>query len=412
MGRRFQSGHSVIFPVPAALNGTDAGPRTILAVGKATSAYQCIVWTTPTGATPGWWAEIDTAGTLHVNYGTGNSSLRNVGTIGSGADEIWTARKDNGGSVNPFGRKFTGASFATDGGDVDPGATLVDGLAIDTTYGIQVGVWGKLSGSPFFSTDLTLYFLAFWNTLQSGATLAGLTKTKAGITGAASPPDYWISFEGTTATDSVGGTPTIVGTTTTADPSGFFGSGSLSGDLALSSSATLTAGATRQQFGAAALSSGSTLTAAGTRQQFGALAMTSGSNLTAAGTRVQPATVALSSGSNLTVAATPVRLGTAALAAAPALTVTAVLTKLGLVALSSAPTLTAAAQGTQTGTLALSSSPTLAAAGIIPAPAVDYVTAVLTASVAAPAILTPGASAGAILTAGAAAPATLIASTL
>lgn len=220
MGRRFQTGDSIIFPVPAVLNGTDAGPRTILAVGKCTSAYQCIVWTTPTGATPGWWLEIDTAGGLHLNYGTGNSSVRNVGTIGSGADEIWTARKDNGGSVNPFGRRFTGAGFTTDGGDVDAGATLVDGLAIDTTYGIQVGVWGKLAGSPFFSTDFTAYFLAFWNSNVAGATLAGLTKTKAGIL--LGSPDYWISFEGTTATDSVSGSPTITGTTTVADPTDFF----------------------------------------------------------------------------------------------------------------------------------------------------------------------------------------------
>lgn len=216
MARRFQTGDSIIFPTPAALNGTDGGPRTILKVAKLnTSAYQGGIYTRSAGA-HGWWTEYDTTGGLHMNYGTGTTA-RAVGTVSTGAWQIATARKDDSGSVNPIGRHLTGAGFTTDGGDVVAASTLIDGTAIDLTYGVQVGRWGN-TGTDF-SSDIEYAYLAVWNSLLAGATLVGLT-TQALILAAS--PDYWISFEGTTATDSVSGSPTITGTTTTADPSGFF----------------------------------------------------------------------------------------------------------------------------------------------------------------------------------------------
>lgn len=218
MARRFQSGHSIIFPVPAALQ-VDGGPLTLLVVAKLnTSAYQAAVYTRSVGA-HAWWMEYDLTGGLHLNYGT-NTTPRNCGTVSTGAWAIHTGRKDAGGSVHPFGRHFTG-SFATDGGDVDSGSTLVDGTAADASYGLQFGRWGN-TGTDY-SGDLELAFFAAWTSLVAGSTLAGLTKTKAGIL--LGSPTYWASFEGSTVTDSVGGTPTITGTTATSDPTGFFGSG-------------------------------------------------------------------------------------------------------------------------------------------------------------------------------------------
>jgi hypothetical protein len=223
MGRRFQSGDSIIFPTPTILNGTDGGPRTLMVVGKCnTSAIQELVFTASSGAN-GWWFEIDTTGGLHLNYGTG-TTLRNVGAVTTGSAQIWTGRKDNGGSVNPIGRVFSGASFATDSGDTTATSTLVDGTPIDTTWGIALGRWGK-TGSDY-SGDWEGYAVYVWNSLLSGATLAALTKTHAGIL--AGSPDYWISMQGSgTPTDSAGASPTVTGTTTVSDPSGFFASGGL-----------------------------------------------------------------------------------------------------------------------------------------------------------------------------------------
>ena len=219
MGRRFQSGHVITFPVPTILNATDGGPRTVLVVAKAnTTAYQPVLYTRSSGA-HGWWFEIDSTGGLHANYGTGTTA-RNTGTVTVSTASLLTASKDNGGSVHPFGRNFTGASFATDSGDIDSGFTLVDGTAIDTSYGIQIGRWGN-TGTDY-AADLEIYFIAVWNSILTGAAIAALTKTAAALKAAA---DYWISFEGTTATDSAGGSPTITGTTTVSDPTGFFASG-------------------------------------------------------------------------------------------------------------------------------------------------------------------------------------------
>jgi hypothetical protein len=239
MGRRFQSGHSIVFPVPSILNGQDGGPRTILVVGKAnTSAYQPILYTRSSGA-HGWWCEVDTTGGFHVNYGTGTTA-RNCGTATVSTASIWTFSKDNSGSVHPFGRIFTGASFATDSGDVDSGLTLVDGTAIDTSYGVQVGRWGN-TGTDY-AADLEIYFIAVWNSVVAGSALAALTKTKSGII--AGSPDYWISFEGSTTVDSVSGSPTVTGTTAVSDPSGFFGSGGLTQALPVASETS-----TAQTFG-------------------------------------------------------------------------------------------------------------------------------------------------------------------
>lgn len=199
----------------------DGGPLTLLLVAKVnTSAYQAGVYSRSSGA-HGWWMEYDTTGGLHLNYGTGTTP-RNVGSVSTGAWRIDTGRKDNGGSVNPFGRAFTGSSFGTDGGDVNSGLTLVDATAVDATWGIAFGRWGN-SGSDY-ADDLEIAFFAAWASLVDGSTLAGLTKTKAGII--AGSPTYWASFEGSSYIDSTGTTGTLTGTPTqTTDPTGFFSSG-------------------------------------------------------------------------------------------------------------------------------------------------------------------------------------------
>lgn len=220
MARRFQSGQAISFPVPAGMQ-VDGGPMTFLVVSKVnTSAYQPIVYSRASGG-HGWWMEYDTTGGLHANYGTGTTA-RNTGTVSTGAWRIDTAWKDNGGTFHPFGRSFTGASFATDGGDVDSGLTLIDGPAVDTSWGIYFGRWGN-TGTDY-ANDLELAFFAAWTSVVGGSTLAGLTKTKAGVI--AGSPTYWASFEGATYIDSTGTTGTLTGTPTqTTDPTGFFSSG-------------------------------------------------------------------------------------------------------------------------------------------------------------------------------------------
>ena len=220
MARRFQSGQAITFPVPAAMQ-VDGGPLTLLVVAKVnTSAYHPIVYSRSSGA-HGWWMEYDTSGGLHQNYGTGTTP-RNVGTVATGAWRIDVGSKDNGGTSHPFGRHFTGSSFATDSGDVDSGLTLVDGTAVDATWGIAFGRWGN-TGTDY-AADLEIAFFAAWVSFVAGSTLAGLTKTKAGII--AGSPTYWASFEGTTMTDSAGGTAVLTGSpTSTTDPTGFFSSG-------------------------------------------------------------------------------------------------------------------------------------------------------------------------------------------
>lgn len=243
MGRRFQSGDSITFPVPAALSGLDGGPLTIVVVGKVnTSAYQCAVYTRSSGA-HGWWVEYDTTGGLHVNYGTGTTP-RPIGSVTAAANEIHTGRKDSGGTFQPVGRHFTGASFATDSGDITAASTLVDGTAIDTSYSVQFGRWGN-TGSDY-SNDLVLYLVAVHNSILSGATLAAMTKTAAGVKSGAT---YWASFEGSgTPTDSAGGTPTVTGTTTVSDPSGFFSSGfSAALPVATETSTAVTLGRTKSK---------------------------------------------------------------------------------------------------------------------------------------------------------------------
>lgn len=220
MARRFQSGQAITFPVPAAMQ-VDGGPLTLLIVAKLnTSAYQPIVYSRSSGA-HGWWLEYDTTGGLRQNYGTGTTP-RNVGTVTTAAWRMDVGSKDNGGSVHPFGRHFTGTSFSTDSGDVDSGLTLIDGTAVDATWGIAFGRWGN-TGTDY-ANDLELAFFAAWSSFVAGSTLAALTKTKAGII--AGSPTYWASFEGATYVDSTGTTGTLTGTPTqTTDPTGFFSSG-------------------------------------------------------------------------------------------------------------------------------------------------------------------------------------------
>jgi hypothetical protein len=199
----------------------DGGPLTMLAVVKVnTSAYQPLVYSRATGG-HGWWMEYDTTGGLHMNYGTGTTA-RNIGTVATGAWRLDTGSKDAGGTFHPFGRHFTGASFATDSGDVDSGFTLVDGPAVDATWGIAFGRWGN-TGSDY-ADDIEVAFFAAWASFIAGSTQAGWTKTKAGIL--AQSPTYWASFEGSTTVDSAGGTAVLTGTpTVTTDPTGFFSSG-------------------------------------------------------------------------------------------------------------------------------------------------------------------------------------------
>lgn len=220
MARRFQSGQAITFPVPAGMQ-VDGGPLTMLIVAKVnTSAYQPVVYSRSSSA-HGWWMEYDTTGGLHANYGTGTTA-RNVGTVTTGAWRIDTAWKDNGGTFHPFGRSFTGSSFATDGGDVDSGLTLIDGPVVDNSWGIAFGRWGN-TGTDY-ANDLELAFFAAWASVVGGSTLAALTKTKAGII--AGSPTYWASFEGATYVDSTGTTGTLTGSPTqTTDPTGFFSSG-------------------------------------------------------------------------------------------------------------------------------------------------------------------------------------------
>lgn len=220
MARRFQTGQAITFPVPAAMQ-VDGGPLTMLAVVKVnTSAYQPLVYSRSSGA-HGWWMEYDTTGGLHMNYGTGTTA-RNIGTVATGAWRLDTGSKDAGGTFHPFGRHFTGASFATDSGDVDSGLTLVDGTAVDATWGIVFGRWGN-TGSDY-ADDIEVAFFAAWTSFIAGSTQAGWTKTKAGIL--AQSPTYWASFEGSTTADSAGGTAVLTGTpTVTTDPTGFFSSG-------------------------------------------------------------------------------------------------------------------------------------------------------------------------------------------
>lgn len=230
MARRFQAGQDITFPVPAAMQ-VDGGPLTLLVVAKVnTSAYQPIVYSRASGG-HGWWLEYDTTGGLHVNYGTGTTA-RNVGTAATGAWRIDVGSKDNGGTFHPFGRHFTGTSFATDSGDVDSGLTLIDGPAVDASWGITFARWGNTGTDR--ADDLEIAFFAAWNSLVSGATLAGLTKTKAGIL--AGSPTYWASFEGSTMTDSAGGTATVTGSpTVTTDPTGFFAASGLTQALPVAS---------------------------------------------------------------------------------------------------------------------------------------------------------------------------------
>jgi hypothetical protein len=201
MARRFQNGDKIVFPIPAALQ-VDGGPLTIYT--RSSSAHA-------------WWCEYDTTGGLHFNYGTGTTA-RPIGSVSTGAWVINTARKDNAGSVKPIGRHLTGASFATDSGDVEAASTLIDGTAADGSLGVQFGLWGTSTDD---SDDLELAFAAVWTSVVAGATLATLT-TEALVLAAS--PTYWASFEGSgTPTDSEGGSPTVTNTTTTSDPSGFFG---------------------------------------------------------------------------------------------------------------------------------------------------------------------------------------------
>jgi hypothetical protein len=199
----------------------DGGPLTLLVVAKVnTSAYQPIVYSRSSAA-HGWWAEYDTSGGLHHNYGTGTTA-RNVGTVATAAWRMDVSSKDNGGTFHPFGRHFTGTSFATDSGDVDSGLTLIDGPVVDASWGIWFARWGN-TGTDY-AADLEIAFFAAWASFVAGSTLAALTKTKAGII--AGSPTYWASFEGSTMMDSAGGTATVTGSpTVTTDPTGFFSSG-------------------------------------------------------------------------------------------------------------------------------------------------------------------------------------------
>jgi hypothetical protein len=216
VARRFQASQLISFPVPAALIGVDGGPLTIIACFKInTSAYQVPLYSRTSGGTHAWWAEVDTTGGLHVNYGTGTTA-RNVGTVTTGAYMIGVWRKDAGGTFQPVGRHLTGAGFATDSGNITAASTLIDGSALDSGGSLVVGRWGPTD----YSGDLEVAGVAVITSYLADGSIPGLT-TWAAITALAT---WWASFEGSTVTDKAGGTPTITGATVVTDPSGFFSS--------------------------------------------------------------------------------------------------------------------------------------------------------------------------------------------
>lgn len=216
MARNFVTNDIISFPVPAALIGVDGGPLTIVAVIKVnTSAYQAPIYTRTSASAHAWWCEVDTTGGLHGNYGTGTTA-RPVGTVSTGAYFVAIFRKDASGSFQPVGRYLTGAGFTTDSGNITAVSTLIDGPALDSGGVVQFGRWGTTD----YSDDLDVAAVAVWNSYLDDSVVPGLTSWTDIL---AESPTYWGKFDGTNIEDSAGGSPTTTGTTSVADPSGFFG---------------------------------------------------------------------------------------------------------------------------------------------------------------------------------------------
>jgi hypothetical protein len=420
------------FSMNAALEAAPGGPMTMLGLIHLDSISDgAVLHLLSSGASPRTFMEIFAT----WNYGT--SAGARTGPAGTTGAWYLVIISKNTGAVAPEYTLMTlsGGTFGTpvSGTLTGGGVSLADGTAPGAGGIIQMGRWGT-AGSEYI--DGRVAAAAIWTAYKNQAAREALVTwalvlASSGIQWAARFDTLSTITDATSnggnETGRFGTTPFILAADPTSD---FFGGSSLSGAVALTSGATLTAAGTRDQPATAALSSGSTLTAAAVRTQFAAAALSSGSNLTTAATRVQPGAAALSSGSNLTAAATRVQSATTALSsgsvlttagtreqlptltlvATPALTVTAIRIQQAAAALSAAPALSITAQGSQLGAVALSAAPVLSASGA--GPASLYVTAVLTAGAVAAAALTPGARADATLTSGASAPATLIASTL
>lgn len=358
-------------------------------------------------------------------------------TIGSGTYELtlWQITADDSPAQSGTGTLLANASFGT----------------------LTPGAWNSVSfSSPVTITPNTVAYVIAVRTSEGRYAATGAFFNSAGLTnGSISSPQ--------TGTDPVGigvldngkfiesitlyPNKTFNGNVYFVDPTFTAASGSVSATVALTSSPTLTAAATRTQFGGAALSSSPTLTASATRIQPATAALTSSPTLTAAATRVQFSGAALTSSPTLTVSAGGIVTGTAALTSNPTLTAAATRVQLATAALSSGAVLTAAGTREQLSSAPLASSPTLSAAATRAAaagavlissptltaaplvgrfagavllssptltanaqlgPILPYATAVLTPGAAAGALLAPGVS-SATLTPNAAAPATLIA---